>query len=70
MIRSCGYERFHEHDNSTDPEVRNCYKTKHPKHYQTYVCQCFDDGCNEAAGLQHLSLMHTLFALILLNILG
>ena len=37
IIRSCGYEEY----------KNDCYKTV-LEEYNTYVCQCFEDGCNGA----------------------
>jgi len=43
VIRSCGWEK----DESRDSD---CYSTV-LEEYNTYVCQCFEDGCNSASML-------------------
>ena len=39
VIRSCGWER---------DDKRKCYATV-LEEYNTYVCQCDEDGCNSAS---------------------
>jgi len=41
VIRSCGWEK---------DENKDCYSTV-LEEYNTYVCQCFEDGCNSASML-------------------
>ena len=41
IIRSCGYEEY----------KNECYKTV-LEEYNTYVCQCKEDGCNGVSGLK------------------
>ena len=51
IIRSCGYEKY----------KNDCYKTV-LEEYNTYVCQCDEDGCNGAPrGNAAASLAATLF---------
>lgn len=40
VIRSCGWEK----------DDKDCYSTV-LEEYNTYVCQCFEDGCNSASML-------------------
>jgi len=55
VIRSCGYEE--------DPQGRPCYSTV-LEEYNTYVCQCKDDGCNSAS-MMSLSLVGVVSTVLL-----
>jgi len=52
VIRSCGWER---------DDKRKCYATV-LEEYNTYVCQCDEDGCNSASmfSVSSLAVMSTL----------
>lgn len=39
--RSCGYELYQHREDDI------CYQVRNEDHEET-VCQCFEDGCNEA----------------------
>jgi len=57
IIRSCGWELY------KDVEEPNCYKTV-LEEYNTYVCQCFGEGCNGSSMLS-VSVMAMLSAVFL-----
>jgi len=57
IIRSCGWELY------KDVEEPNCYKTV-LEEYNTYVCQCWGDGCNGSSMLS-VSVMAMLSAVFL-----
>jgi len=56
IIRTCGWEAYKE-------ETPNCYKTV-LEEYNTYVCQCWGDGCNGSSMLS-VSVMAMLSAVFL-----
>jgi len=57
IIRSCGWELY------KDVKEPNCYKTV-LEEYNTYVCQCFGEGCNGSSMLS-VSVMAMLSAVFL-----
>lgn len=57
IIRSCGWELY------KDVAEPNCYKTV-LEEYNTYVCQCFGEGCNGSSMLS-VSVMAMLSAVFL-----
>jgi len=57
IIRSCGWELY------KNVEEPNCYKTV-LEEYNTYVCQCFGEGCNGSSMLS-VSVMAMLSAVFL-----
>ncbi|XP_076332861.1 uncharacterized protein LOC143237469 [Tachypleus tridentatus] len=60
IVRSCGWEKHHY----------DCYTTTSPI-VKSYICQCFEDGCNTAPGVisekVFLPVVVLLFSLYLLQ---